>query len=91
MTIYYKPVSKQSYDASTFLVGQEYLEIPPNQSSTTFTATCPSECTSEMWNEKIYVTRAVNHMHYYGEMNRVTVLTFDFARMNFRANARNTF
>ncbi|KAL4218745.1 DBH-like monooxygenase protein 1 [Mactra antiquata] len=73
MTIYYTPAEKRTFDASTFIIGQEYLLIPPNQTSTTFKAQCPSECTNEMWDEKIYVTRAVNHMHYYGKSQRISI------------------
>jgi len=54
-------------DASVFVVGQEYLHIPPHSTGSTFTQTCPSTCTSEMLQEPVYITRAVNHMHYLGE------------------------
>lgn len=66
MTLYYTN-SLRKYDASVFVVGQEYLHIPP-QATSSFNHTCPSTCTSEMFQERVYVTRAVNHMHYLGNI-----------------------
>lgn len=67
MTIHYT-ASRRPNDASMFILGQEYLEIPPRSTGVTFNAQCPSECTSEMFQEKIYITRAANHMHYFGKV-----------------------
>jgi dopamine beta-monooxygenase len=66
MTIHYT-AKRRPNDASMFILGQEYIEIPPSSSGVTFKATCPSQCTSEIFKEKIYITRAANHMHYYGK------------------------
>ncbi|XP_060600292.1 dopamine beta-hydroxylase-like [Ruditapes philippinarum] len=72
MTIHYT-ANRRPNDASMFILGQEYIEIPPSSSGVTFKATCPSQCTSEIFKEKIYITRAANHMHYYGKRQRISI------------------
>ena len=65
MKVYYTPNLRQ-YDAELFVFGQEYLSIPPMTDSITYEATCPSDCTIDMFKQKVYITRAINHMHYLG-------------------------
>lgn len=65
MTIYYTP-NLRKYDAELFMFGQEYLKIPPMTKSITYDATCPSDCTVDMFQQNVFITRAVNHMHYLG-------------------------
>ena len=48
------------------MFGQEYLKIPPMTKSITYDATCPSDCTVDMFHQNVFITRAVNHMHYLG-------------------------
>ncbi|XP_052776591.1 dopamine beta-hydroxylase-like [Mya arenaria] len=72
MAIYYT-TKLRAHDASMFVVGQEYLDIPPYSRGVTFEHTCPSQCTSEMFKEPIYITRAANHMHYLGVGQSITV------------------
>ncbi|XP_045188429.2 dopamine beta-hydroxylase-like isoform X2 [Mercenaria mercenaria] len=72
MTIHYTGTRRPN-DASMFILGQEYLEIPPRSNGVTFSSVCPSECTREMFQEKIYITRAANHMHYYGKKQRISI------------------
>lgn len=65
MKIYYT-TNLRKYEAELFLFGQEYLTIPPLTDSVKYEATCPSDCTVDMFKEKVYITRAINHMHYLG-------------------------
>lgn len=65
MTVYYTPYLRK-YDAELFLFGQEYLNIPPMTESIKYEATCPGDCTVDMFRQKVYITRAINHMHYLG-------------------------
>ena len=65
MKVYYTPNLRQ-YDAELFVFGQEYLSIPPMTDNITYEATCPSDCTIDMFKQKVYITRAINHMHYLG-------------------------
>ncbi|KAK3720939.1 hypothetical protein RRG08_047505 [Elysia crispata] len=60
----------RKYDAGMLVVGQRFMQIPnpdvqgPKQ--TEFSAVCPSHCTQQMFKTPIYITSAVNHMHYLG-------------------------
>ncbi|WAR23630.1 DOPO-like protein [Mya arenaria] len=54
MAIYYT-TKLRAHDASMFVVGQEYLDIPPYSRGVTFEHTCPSQCTSEIYNPPIKV------------------------------------
>ena len=70
MTIYYTP-NLRKYDAELFMFGQEYLKIPPMTKSITYDATCPSDCTVDMFQQNVFITRAVNHMHYLGTFKNI--------------------
>jgi hypothetical protein len=48
------------------LVGQDYLEIPPGKDRVEVDAVCSSDDTYMALSGPVYVTRALNHMHYLG-------------------------
>lgn len=72
MKVYYTP-KLRTYDAELFLFGQEYLTIPPMTDSIKYEATCPSDCTADMFKQKVYITRAINHMHYLGVSQEISL------------------
>ncbi|XP_052223133.1 dopamine beta-hydroxylase-like isoform X2 [Dreissena polymorpha] len=73
IAIYYTPHLRQ-FDASTFMVGQQYLHIPPRSKNVRYNHTCPGICTAEMFKKPVYITRAANHMHYLGVAQTITVI-----------------
>ncbi|KAJ8300555.1 hypothetical protein KUTeg_022074 [Tegillarca granosa] len=64
----YLSSNRRQYDAGMFAVGLERLVIPPAQPEVKYSSVCPGECTSAMFPRPIYITRAVNHMHYMGKL-----------------------
>ncbi|XP_021380223.1 uncharacterized protein LOC110467403 [Mizuhopecten yessoensis] len=64
---------RRKYDAAMFAVGQEFIEIPPRQPEVDFHSSCSRDCTGAMFPTPIYITRAVNHMHYMGIKQRITL------------------
>ncbi|XP_067676503.1 MOXD1 homolog 1-like [Haliotis asinina] len=65
MRIYYTP-NLRTYDAGILTTGQDALLIPPGETSVKVHSTVPSACTSRFFTGTIYVTAALNHMHYLG-------------------------
>lgn len=65
--------SLRKYSAGMFVVGQEYLEIPPGIPEISFHSSCSNECTEVMFPDSIYITRAVNHMHHRGTRQTITL------------------
>ena len=63
--IYYTPKLRE-YNAARFAVGQEYLNIPPGQSSVVHEGTCTSGCTNRFLKGPIHIFESLNHMHYLG-------------------------
>ncbi|BFZ05653.1 hypothetical protein BsWGS_08693 [Bradybaena similaris] len=63
-------------DAGMLVVGQQFLQMETNEQGSadlTFSATCPERCTKVMFNTSIYITSAVNHMHYLGKSQTIRV------------------
>jgi len=53
-------------NAGVMMIGQNYLQIPPNKYRHEETGGCSGECTSSLMTANIYVERALNHMHKLG-------------------------
>ncbi|XP_041370326.1 peptidyl-glycine alpha-amidating monooxygenase-like [Gigantopelta aegis] len=76
LRLYYTPHLRQN-DAGILVVGVDYLQIDPMSASTAtsptdeYTATCHSRCTEAMFQSTIYITTAINHMHYLGVTQRI--------------------
>ncbi|CAG5131304.1 unnamed protein product, partial [Candidula unifasciata] len=54
-------------DAGMLVVGQQYLQIETDEQGTgdlSFSSVCPERCTKVMFSSPVYITSAVNHMHY---------------------------
>ncbi|BFZ05654.1 hypothetical protein BsWGS_08692 [Bradybaena similaris] len=63
-------------DAGMLVVGQQFLQVETKEQGSadlTFSATCPERCTKVMFNTSIYITSAVNHMHYLGKSQTIRV------------------
>lgn len=58
----------RNYDSVIMVVGQKYLELPPNAPVVTVNSSCPAFCTENMFQKPIFITRAVNHMHTLGQL-----------------------
>ncbi|XP_070176429.1 dopamine beta-hydroxylase-like [Littorina saxatilis] len=69
MTIYYTP-KLRPYNAGMAIFGQEFLEIPPGRPSVTAVGSCSADCTRRYMDSPIYITSALNHMHYLGVQGR---------------------
>ncbi|BFZ04320.1 hypothetical protein BsWGS_07359 [Bradybaena similaris] len=54
------------YDASVFLVGPTFFEIPPKQKHAVVKSNCASGCTKNLIKSSINITSAWNHMHLMG-------------------------
>ena len=67
MTLHYTP-NLRTEDASVMMIGQNYIEIPPGQESVEVVGECTKEDTRLILKAPIYVTQALNHMHYMGTM-----------------------
>ncbi|XP_048751456.2 DBH-like monooxygenase protein 2 [Ostrea edulis] len=65
MTLFYTP-NRRPNDAAIMMVGQEYLEIPPSKERVEVEAVCSADDTWMALSGPVYVTRALNHMHYLG-------------------------
>ena len=65
MKLYYTSTLRP-YDMGMIMLGQTYIHIPPRSAHTLATADCSSVCTRKLLDRDIYVTEAVNHMHYLG-------------------------
>ncbi|KAL5011657.1 hypothetical protein ScPMuIL_010208 [Solemya velum] len=70
ITLYYSAALRQ-FDAAMFAVGQEWIEIKPQSDNVTVTSVCPADCTSDMFKTNLYITRAINHMHYLGKSQKI--------------------
>lgn len=63
----------RKYDSVIMVVGQKYLELPPNAPVVTVNSSCPAFCTENMFQKPIFITRAVNHMHTLGKKQQVAL------------------
>ncbi|CAG2219261.1 unnamed protein product [Mytilus edulis] len=72
LELFYTPNLRQ-YEAGMFAVGQEYLNIPPRVPNISFRSRCSSACTEVMFPKGVFITRAVNHMHYKGIQQNIEI------------------
>ncbi|KAK3577799.1 hypothetical protein CHS0354_024842 [Potamilus streckersoni] len=72
MTLFYTK-QRRRYDAAMFTVGQEYIVIPPRMQSVSVTSVCPGDCTKDMFGGNLYLIGAINHMHYLGHSQMITL------------------
>ncbi|XP_069121902.1 DBH-like monooxygenase protein 1 [Argopecten irradians] len=70
MTLYYT-ANRRLHDATTMMIGQTYIAIPPGQETYSVEATCTKDCTSRKLSDTVYITKATNHMHYLGRQQRI--------------------
>ncbi|CAL1525853.1 unnamed protein product, partial [Lymnaea stagnalis] len=71
----------RKHDAGMLVIGQNYLQIDPETDQGTtdksklveFSSVCPERCTQVMFQTPIFVTSAVNHMHYLGKGQHIKV------------------
>nr|KAG5690741.1 hypothetical protein BaRGS_022432 [Batillaria attramentaria] len=63
MALHYTSNLRQ-YDSGVWMVGNADFDIFPRKSHVTVEAKCSSTCTKTYLKEPVYVTAAVNHMHY---------------------------
>jgi dopamine beta-monooxygenase len=63
LRLYYTP-NKRIDDAGVLTIGQSYFEIPPRREEVIVTG----QCDSPSVNGTVYLTRAINHMHYLGKI-----------------------
>lgn len=61
----------RKYDSVIMVVGQKYLELPPNAPEVIVNSSCPAFCTENMFQKPIFITRAVNHMHTLGQLKLI--------------------
>lgn len=62
----------RKYDAGVLTVGQNYINIPPRSSRVVVKANCSSSDTSRfIVNGTVYITSALNHMHYLGREMKI--------------------
>ena len=67
LTLYYSSKLRPN-DAAVMLIGSVGFELPPGRSEVTVVGSCAAQCTKEEFSGPIYVTSALNHMHYLGEL-----------------------
>ena len=75
MTLHYTP-NLRTEDASVMMIGQGYIEIPPGHESVEVTGECTKEDTRLILKAPIYITQALNHMHYMGTMVFIRSFTY---------------
>lgn len=50
------------------ILGQESIELQPNEAEIVVGATCPGSCTEQKFSDTVYIKTAHLHMHYLGEV-----------------------
>ncbi|XP_033732124.1 dopamine beta-hydroxylase-like [Pecten maximus] len=70
MTLYYT-ANHRVHDANILMIGQNYIVIPPGEEAYKVEGTCTKDCTSRKLSGTVYITRALNHMHYLGRQQRI--------------------
>nr|KAG5700456.1 hypothetical protein BaRGS_013943 [Batillaria attramentaria] len=74
LTIFFTPRLRR-YNAGMAIWGQEFLEIPPGQPIVTASGGCSADCTrNHVLSSPIYVTTALNHMHYLGTAGKTEII-----------------
>ncbi|XP_050389759.1 tyramine beta-hydroxylase isoform X2 [Patella vulgata] len=68
LRLYYTP-NLRANDAGMLVVGQDFIQLNPqpvHSPPVQVTSVCAAKCTKEMFKTPIYITAAINHMHYHG-------------------------
>ncbi|XP_076454722.1 uncharacterized protein LOC143289580 [Babylonia areolata] len=84
LVVHYTPTLRQ-YDAGVLVFGHLYLQVDPQNQEVsggnssvpglqTYSSLCPSHCLTRMFNSTIYITSAINHMHYLGKHQRIELV-----------------
>jgi hypothetical protein len=76
--LHYTP-NKRIADAGILTIGQNYFEIPPRKNEVIVTG----QCNSLSVNGTVYITRALNHMHYLGKFIGHTTISKDLYQAGF--------
>ncbi|KAK7114201.1 hypothetical protein V1264_000300 [Littorina saxatilis] len=71
--ILYYTAKLRKYDAATFSVGQTDLSIPPRMPNVVHQGTCTSRCTKKIFKGPVHVVSSLNHMHYLGIRQNLTL------------------
>jgi len=74
MTLYYTPNLRPN-DAGVLMIGQGFLEIPPQTTNHLAESTCSGTCTNKIMTGPIYAIMVSNHMHYLGRSALSQVVT----------------
>ncbi|KAL4218663.1 hypothetical protein ACF0H5_021252 [Mactra antiquata] len=61
-------------DAGILMVGQDYLQIPPQETKVRYTGVCSSECTQSIIKKEVKVPVAFNHMHGLGVSQKIELI-----------------
>ncbi|KAK7091386.1 dopamine beta-hydroxylase-like [Littorina saxatilis] len=69
----YYTAKLRPHDAAIFTVGQQILNIPPGQTSVVHHGVCSPRCSQLLLKGPIHVTSALNHMHYLGQSQNLTL------------------
>lgn len=73
LTLYYTSKLRPN-DAAVMLIGSVGFELPPGRPEVTVVGSCAAQCTKEDFSGPIYVTSALNHMHYLGRKQKVELI-----------------
>ncbi|KAH9503104.1 hypothetical protein Btru_069965 [Bulinus truncatus] len=63
----------RQYDAGILVTGLQIFVLPPRQPSITLKSTCTSGCTRKKFKGTVWVTTALDHMHYAGRKMSIQV------------------
>ncbi|OWF46513.1 Tyramine beta-hydroxylase [Mizuhopecten yessoensis] len=70
MTLYYTKNHRPN-DLKMWEIGLSHSDIPPGEAEFEVEAWCRSDCTSRYLSGPVYITKALNHMHYLGRKERI--------------------
>nr|KAG5701886.1 hypothetical protein BaRGS_014951 [Batillaria attramentaria] len=71
--VLYYTAKLRPYNAAVMTIGQVSLDIPPGRDSVVYHGACTSGCTNHIMKGPIHITNALNHMHYLGIRQNVTL------------------
>lgn len=52
-------------------VGNGHFELPPGKPEVTVVGTCSENCSKKIFKKPFFVSAAMNHMHYLGELSNL--------------------
>lgn len=73
LTLYYTSKLRPN-DAAVLMVGSSSFQLPPGRSDVEVVGTCSKQCSKEKFKGPIYVTAALNHMHYLGKKQKIELI-----------------